>query len=183
MNRRVLITGLALAVFGLASWWWLGQQREAPADAERPRRPDAFFRQLDALRHDESGRPVMRVLAAHAEHYPDDSWIYLREVKARSEQADARPWRLSADAGRLSDDGARLDAQGNVLLVRENDGGAPLTLAAEQLSVDSEAKLATSESVVVISQGPSRIRGRGLRASLADDHIWLENEVEAWFEK
>lgn len=183
MNRRLLVTALVLAGFGLASWWWLGQQRDASPEAERPRRPDAFFRQLDALRHDESGQPVMRVLAERAEHFPDDSWIYLYDVRARSEQSEGLPWRLSADAGRMSDDGARLDVQGNVLLLREADAGQPLQLAAERLSVDSEAKLATSDSVVVISQGPSRIRGRGLRASLADDHIRLENEVEAWFEK
>lgn len=184
MNRSVLAAGLVLATFGLATWWWLGLQRETPVKPERVRQPDAFFRELDALRHDEAGRPVMRVLAAQARHYPDDSWIYLDDVHARSESGnEGLPWRLSADRGRLNENGAKLEAQGDVRLIREEPAGEPLQLATERLFVDSEAKLATSDSVVVISQGPSRIRGRGLRASLADDHIRLENEVEAWFEK
>lgn len=183
MNRRVVMAILLLAAFGLATWWWLSRQHDTAADTAVARHPDAYFRQLDALRHDAAGRPGMRVRAEYAEHFPDDPWIHLQGVDARGAAGTDLPWRLSADRGRLSDDGAHLEVEGNVRLVREEEGTVPLRLAAERLSVDSEKKLATSDTVVTVSQGSSRIRGRGLRASLADEHIRLENEVEAWFEK
>lgn len=177
-----IAAGIGLALLGLATWWWLNQQRAVAPEAERPRHPDSYFNQLDAVRHNEAGEAEMRVQAVYAEHFENEPWIYLRDIVATGLALEAPGWQLTAQRGRMSDGGTRLEAHGDVVMTRQDKGRAPLRLETDSLRVDTDAQLATSDSVVVVSQGTSRVRGRGLRATLQDDRLRLEHDVEAYYE-
>jgi lipopolysaccharide export system protein LptC len=177
-------TAIGLAALGLGSWWWLSEQRAGEPVTERVRQPDSYFRQLDALRHDANGNPEMRLTATYAEHFEDESGIFLHDFAAEGGLLPDEPgWRLSAARGHVSDDGVELDASGDVLLVRDNDGAAPMRIETQALSVNTETRLAVTDELVLITQGAGRVRGRGMRASLQDDHLRLEQDVEAHYEK
>lgn len=179
--KRRLLAGAVLATLGLGSWWWLNQQREAPEVAERPRQPDSWFRDLDAIRHDPAGRPEVRIQARYAEHFEDENWIYLHDFIALG-LADDADWQVTGQRGRVTDDGDELEAHGNVVMTRR-DRAVPLQLETEALFVNMQTRLAVSEERVVISRGASRMTGIGMRASLEDDYLVLEQDVEAFYEK
>lgn len=178
-----IAAGAALALLGFATWWWLDQQRAVAPEVERPRHPDSYFKRLDAVRHDEAGQAEMRVQAAYAEHFEDEPWIYLEDIFATGLAAATPGWQLRAQRGRMSDDGTELEAHGDVVMTRQDEGRAALRMETDSLWVNTDSELATTDSVVLISQGASRIRGRGLRAALQDDRLQLEHDVEAYYEK
>ena len=180
--RRRLQAGIVLAALGLGSWWWLNQHREMPDAIERPRQPDSYFRDFNAIRHGPSGQPEMRIHARYAEHFEDENWIHLHDLKASGVTEGAEDWELTARRGRASEDGSELEANGDVVLIRR-DGPTPLRLETETLHVNTETQLAASSERVVISRGASRITGIGMRASLESDHLELERNVEAFYEK
>ncbi|HEX6929412.1 MAG TPA: LPS export ABC transporter periplasmic protein LptC [Gammaproteobacteria bacterium] len=168
----------ALALIGLGSWWWLSMQRDTAETAVAPPQPDAYFRELVVVRHDQQGQPEMRVTAEYAEHFENESWIHLRMLEAKS-AANEPGWRLTARTGRLSDDGVHLEARGDVMLARSGDGSSEMRLRTESLSVNTDTQLAVTDDHVVISQGTGSVSGRGMRASLDDDYLRLEADVEA----
>lgn len=178
---RVFTVAL-LAALGYASWWWLNEQQTVDATgAEGARDPDSYFRDLELVRHDAAGRPEMRVAAAYAEHFRDAAWVHLVDLEARGLEAGP-DWRLLAEHGRLADDGGELEAWDNVVLTRRTDnGGDGMRLETERLTVNMEAETAMTDEPVAILQGSSRITGRGLWVSLADDRLRIESNVEAHY--
>lgn len=181
LSSRAL-TVLVLAVVGVGSWWWLKEQREQREAGVAQRHPDSYFVALDVVRHDERGNPELQLNAEYAEHFENEPWIHLRHFDATGLTAES-DWRLRADAGRLSDDGVHLNAQGNVVLGRAANAVGDMTLRTEQLSINTDTQIAETRAPVTISQGNSRISGRGLWASLDDDRVRLESEVRAHYEK
>lgn len=181
--QRRLLGLLALAALGLVSWWWLDKQRQQVIEVEKPRQPDAYFRDLDAERHDETGAAAVRVEARYAEHFEDEPWIHLHDLRAHGANADGEPWQLTAERGRLNDDGTELEARGNVRLRRESGKAAAMLLETESLHVNTKTEVVTSDTTVLISQGASRVRGRGMFADLRNDRLQLQEDVEAYYEK
>ncbi|MBW3566587.1 MAG: LPS export ABC transporter periplasmic protein LptC [Proteobacteria bacterium] len=171
-----------LAVVGIGSWWWLSEQREEIAIDDQPRHPDSYFRNLDVVRHGIDGKGEMRVNAEYAEHFENDAWVHLRAIDATG-LADGPDWRLRANEGRLSDDGVQLEARGDVVLSRPGENTAGMQLRTDTLSVNTDAQIATTKDSVLITQGGSEISGRGMWASLADDYLRLESDVEAYYAK
>lgn len=180
-SRALVI--MVLAAAGVASWWWLGEQRAvAPAVTETPRHPDSYFRDLDLTGHDVNGRPDMHVTATYAEHFEDEPWIHLHDLRARSAE-DGPVWQLTAERGRMTDDGVTLETWGNVVLVRGDADDTPMQLHTERLTVNTETELAVTDAAVRITHGTGEISGRGLRVSLADDRMEIESDVEARYGK
>lgn len=178
------IAVLALALLGVGTWWWLDRHRDDRPATIAERHPDSYFRALDIVRHDAQGRPEIRVQADYAEHFEDQAWIDLENLVATGLVAGP-DWRLEADFGRLSDDGTELEAWGDVLLtrLRGGTGESPMRLATERLTVNTQTETATTDQAVTITQGAGVMSGRGLWASLADDRLRLEADVEARYGK
>ena len=178
--RIPALLALALAAFG--SWWWLGEQRESVGQTAVVRHPDSYFKQSEVLRHDATGQPELQVKATYAEHFENEPWVHLREMVAEG-VAEGPAWRLTADEGRLTDDGIHLEARGDVRLSRRGDGEGQMQLRSETLSVNTETQVARTTDQVTIVQGSGEITGRGLWASLADDRLRIESNVEARYGK
>lgn len=176
---RALVVLLLLAA-GAASWWWLGEQRAVAPVADTPRHPESYFRELDVIRHGEDGKPEMRLEAAYAESFEDETWIHLRDLRAHG--MDKAGWLLIAGRGRMSEDGVLLEVRDNVQLLRmEND--SEMQLRTDALDVNTETEIATTAAAVTITHGSGEISGRGLWVSLADDRLRIESEVEARYGK
>lgn len=175
---RVLTIAI-LATLGYASWWWLDRQEQDTAEQpDAARTPDSYFRELSLVRHDESGDPETSVRAKYAEHFEDEAWIYLQDLEASGLVAGP-DWRLTARNGRLDDAGEQLEAWNEVVLARRSGDG--IRLETERLTVDMQQELATTDEPVAIVDGQARITGRGLWASLADDRLRIESNVEAHY--
>lgn len=178
---RLLV--VVLAVAGLASWWWLGKQRAVEsASVDMPRQPDSYFRDLVVTGHDAEGQPDMYIEAGYAEHFEEEPWVHLRDLRATS-ATEGPGWRLVAQRGRMSDDGVNLETWGDVVLTRGEESGDPMQLRTDRLQVNTDTQLAVTDAAVLITHGASRITGAGLWVSLADDRLRIESDVEARYEK
>lgn len=186
MKDKRKLFGLVLAVFAGLSFWWLALQDsdQAQAPAAAARLPDSYFNGLNIVSHGEDGKPVSRLQAAHATHFPDDPLIYLEDLRTRGLEANDS-WILKATHGKFNPDTDILNASGTVRLSRlgEQSGSVPAVLSTDKLEFDAQAERATTDSPVEITQGKSHVRGIGLVADLGNNHIEIPARVEARYEE
>lgn len=180
MRDRRWIIGLILALIAAISWFWQGRQEQSPEALRTAAQklPDSFFETMEIVSHNEDGAPVSRLQAAEATHYPEEDVVHLKQVLARSLDPDSN-WELRSAAGKLWPENNRLLASEGAKLSQTGGEGTPIVIESESLLLDSGNETVTTDDLVVISQGRSAIRGKGLIGSLRDNRIVISSSVEA----
>lgn len=173
---------LALVCVAVAalSYWAFEQLRPDEADGAGglAHYPQYYMENFSALGMDQDGAPKHRLEAVYMAHYPQDDTSELRQPRLELFRAGKPPVLISADKGWVMSDNDIILLKGNVRLRREDAGGAPLTLLAEDARLLVGAEYAETARPVRLSYGRMVTEADGLRAYLAEERMELTGNVQ-----
>lgn len=174
---------MPLIVLGTISavTFWLSQQAlqgdltEARAPAHRP---DVIADNFVVRRYDETGRLKYRLEAPKLVHYPDTDSSEVRAPILITYRANAAPITVSADQALVTAKGETVYLTENVKIVSPSGNSRPDLIARmPDLTVETEAGLASTASPVEITQGMSQVRGIGMHIDNNAATITLDAQV------
>lgn len=194
MERRSVLSLLALLCAALASGALLYRSREAPAPTvETPRLGIGYYAQDAKLRGTgDDGHILYRISAATIVQEPADGQVQLNNVAVDYDPATDAPWRLTAAQGSIAEGGKMIALSGDVVAATHNvrhegrqegrqevDNPAALsaTIRTDYLELDPATRIAATDRKVVIEYAGSTIQAIGLRAMLRDDRLELLSAV------
>jgi lipopolysaccharide export system protein LptC len=145
---------------------WLNQLLQAPtarADGNRRHDPDLIVENFNARKLGDDGRVLYTLAARKMVHYPDDDSALLETVKVEAYEPRQPRMMITADHGRLEQGGERVLIEGNVVIVRDDDGkNAAARVTTDKLLVLPDAGIARTQSEVTLESPSGRVVAQGL---------------------
>ncbi|WP_153111492.1 LPS export ABC transporter periplasmic protein LptC [Propionivibrio limicola] len=172
-----ILAALAVLTF------WLRYATDLPSehsDGKFRHDPDYVIGDAQLRKLDENGVLQYTLNAKEIHHYPDDDSTDLRQPHLVYQKAQKPTVTMSADQGRLSQDNERVDLTGNVRVLRAaTPKDAELVLTTTELTVLPDDEKAFTDKPVLITQGPSWIKGVGLHIDQRAQTYVLQSQATA----
>lgn len=169
----VLALGLALALVAVIS---LRYSTEGPLPElvkVLPEGVDVSLQDIDYT-HIEEGRARWRLTAKQVDRQSDSGVLGLVEPRLRFyDEHGESGGLLQANQGDVSDDYQRVKLRGDVVLKKSVD----YTVYTESLDYDHATQLATTDELVRVVSGRTRLEGRGLVFDLKQNRLQLKANV------
>ena len=184
MNARVWLLLLALGLTAAGTWWLLRQVTPPLAQKPAPpsHTPDYYFTGATVTTLDKQGKPKAILTAPRMLHHPDDDSVEIFAPRIEYFQAGGPPWHVQADHGLLPSGGKLVDLDGHVTMQRQaSNGGAPLIIHTDRMSVNLDTNIAVTSDPVEILQGTSRVTAVGMQAFLNGNRLVLETSVRGYY--
>lgn len=177
MGKLHYFTALLLIILlAIVSGWIFESIENTPLlTREKPRHdPDYFLKNFTATSMDESGKPTYKLKAQHLEHYPDDNSMKLDAPLFSFYANNIKNWTARADQAFFLQDSKIIHLKGNVVLhqiLSKKKNNTPMTLTADQLTIEPEKNLAHTKSSIKLTQGLNTIQAIGMRADMNKNRI------------
>lgn len=177
MSKLHYLTALLLIVLlAVVSGWIFESIEKSPILTKEKVRhePDYFLKNFTSTTMDDTGKPAYQVKADHLEHYPDDDSMKLQKPKFSFYKDNVKTWTAEANEALVLNNNEKIKLKGNVTLKQipdSNKNNVPMTLKAEQLTIEPERNIAHTKSKVKLSQGKSYIQAIGMRADINKNKI------------
>lgn len=173
----VLLVGLLSIFLGRR-----GTEREAAAPTRQPLQPGYYMTDARIAELGPDGRPVYRVEADSIVQNPQDSSIVMKDLALAYRAGNAQEWTLTAQSGYVPPGSRTIDLSGDVRIVGQpRPADKPGIIRTEQLSVDPQTDVASTQSRVDIEWDRGRLSAVGLQADLNDERLRLESSVHGRF--
>ena len=186
MNWRAIAT-LALLAGALISGWMMWQQRDrGGATGPIGKRPDYVVHDFQATVLDKEGRESFTVNAPKLERDPDVRTMQIATPQFHippREGSQASAWQINSQSGWVSEKADEVRLQGGVHAQSTNADGKPVKIVTEELNVFPDARRATSEAQVTLTQPGLILNGHGLEADLDAQRVTLQNNIKARYER
>jgi lipopolysaccharide export system protein LptC len=177
MGKLHYFTALLLIILlAVVSGWIFESIENTPLlTNEKPRHdPDYFLKNFTATTMDEKGKPAYKLKAQHLEHYPDDNSMKLEHPLFSFYENNIKSWTAKADQAFVLQDSKIIHFKGNVVLhqiLSAKKNNTPMTLTADQLTIEPEKNLAHTKSNIKLTQGRNTIQAVGMRADMNKKRI------------
>ena len=178
-NKRLI--GLSAVVVLVLLAWWMQQDEEFSRSLERidGRIPDYYLKDFQVTVMDETGRLAHRLDGRSLNHFAEDDTADLSQPLLRLYRDDGRVWVMQSRVAKAFDGGDYLLLEGEVEVHREAAAGVPrLEMTSRDLWVYPERQYAESDEEVVVREGVSTTRGRGVQIDLAGARLSLMSAVQ-----
>jgi LPS export ABC transporter protein LptC len=182
MSRTLRTASLFVGLLSLAVVTWIYALPEQD-DSEQTRSPTTlsrgyFLRDAVLLGTDSSGHVYYRVFAGSVERSQANNDLVLERVRVEYEPEAEIHWNLSADHGRATSDRQFIHLKDRVRLSSTGpDIRDPTVVETEDLQLDVEKSIASTEALVAIVTGRTRFEAMGLEANLKSDYLRLHSNV------
>ncbi len=182
MNRLNLLLILIAVLLVAAYAGWLletfrGETRQG--EQARPHVPDYFLERFAITVYGPDGRPRHTLRGERGEHFADDGSIELVQPRLTVRET-APPWQVQAEHGRILQGGDRIDLGGPVSARRAAHDGQPvLHLQTRDLRVWPPQRRAETTAAAVLTAGPHRLSGTGMRLDWGHQRLVLLANVES----
>jgi lipopolysaccharide export system protein LptC len=187
---RLVAWSPVLLLGGLAglTYWLDAQVQPAPAHRDGSTRhdPDLFLQDFRAITFDAQGRPSQVLMAAKADHFPDNDTAELADPHLAITQPGQPKLTITADRGVVSGDREHGDFAGHVRVLRDADTApakpgdepaGPITLTTSQLHVLTHEERMTTDQPVTIEEPRGIIEGRGLAFDNKTKRARIQSQV------
>lgn len=172
-TAAILLLLAAALVSGWALWHQSGADLPVVAGNGRP---DYVLHDFELVALDDEGHESFTLRAPSMLRTPDERSMRMATPVFLLPDRDERYWRVTAREGWISPDGDELRLLGDVT-VASPPGERKVGMNTEQLNVYPDRDLATSATLVTITQPGSILRGRGLETDLASKRYVLKSQV------
>lgn len=174
---------IALVVLAGGTVWLerVTRDERPPSRAEMRRTPDITAEQTRLISFDASGRQRYELLAERVVNFPHSNLTELEQPRLRY-ASNGRELRISARAAVVSDGGDEVFLTGDVRAHREATAdAAAMSFASESLRLWPDQERAETHDPVVLTQGTTTARAKGLRSDnlfgtldlLGDVHVHM----------
>lgn len=177
MKKQGLLSLTGIALLALIVLMTLHEWDYAtpPAPDQRPDVPTLVLEQLNATRHDESGKPVYRITASGLAWFEVTNRSTLEAPLVEMFGNKGR-WLITAKKGEMRQSEKIIDLQDEVRAQREGD--APLSLETARLVYHAEGERLVIPAAVVIHHEGGETRAGQLEADLKNGVITMADGVE-----
>lgn len=179
MNYR-LVLGLVLLAAAAVSGWslWRNRVTEEVARADSGR-SEYVLRDFELTALDRSGKESFTLRAPLLRETPGASTMELTTPLFLLPDEQGKYWEVRSKTGWVSQDREEIRLRGDVHAQSPEGDPRPVEMRTERLTVYPGTNRATSDAVVTITQPGSILRGRGLRADLAEKRYELLSQVHS----
>ncbi|MFO7993694.1 MAG: LPS export ABC transporter periplasmic protein LptC [Marinobacter sp.] len=178
--------GLAGAIVALLFLLWQSDDPSEPIDAESLRgesEPDGFVVNGHYLSYDESGRLTTRFRSPRIEQFEGRSETIMNSPRATLYgEEGSPPWQVQASEGRFLEADDLVHLTGDVRVIREADGGRPLTLTTTALTLNNSERTVYTDKPVELTDAVSLTTATGMKAWIDDRILELDSQVEGRYE-
>lgn len=182
MNARVYAV-TALLLLAAASFWLRDTAPEDPSNPQQRPLNDGYY-VLDALISDtnETGQLIYSLRAARIDHVPADGSVQLTDLSVLYSGDAQDNWNIEARRGFMGAARDHLQLRGDVRISSARaDELQPTTIRTEQLDLDINRNVASSEQTVRIQLGDGELTANGMTADLNAKTIDLLADVRGSF--
>jgi lipopolysaccharide export system protein LptC len=154
--------------------------RGGPANSNGKTRhdPDAIAENFNIVRFDQNGKVKYRLIAPYMEHYPDDDSSLMNSPTFVSHRPDGPPVILASRHGKASAGGDVVFLWEDVLAHRDSTTEQlGMDARMPDLTIQSEAGFAFTESPVDITRGNSWLKGIGMYIDNNNSTFVLQSQV------
>lgn len=178
---------IALVVFLAGLTTWLNQFGGEPRlldDSGFEHEPDYIVEHFAATAFDPQGHPRYRLAAANMIHYMDDDTTSLAAPRFELSVPGSPRMQAVARRGVVSSNGEHVHLLEQVIITRAAAGMAPAAvMTTEYLHITPELEQLRSHKDVLLRQGASQIRARGLFADGKRLTLELHGQVRGVYER
>ncbi len=177
MSKLHYLTALLLIILlAIVSGWVFESIEKNPVlTTKKPRHdPDYFLKDFTATTMDKTGKPAYQVKARYLEHFPDDNSMKLQQPLFSFYENNIKSWTAQANEAVILQKNEIIHLKGKVVLkqlLSSNKNALPMTLTAEQLTIEPEQNLAHTTSKIKLIQGNNSIQAIGMRADMNKNRI------------
>jgi len=163
--------------------YWLDAQVQAPSarrDGSSRHDPDLCLQDFKAITFDAQGRPRETLLAARAEHFPDDDSAELTKPSLALSETGQPTLTITADRGKMDGDRNQGDFIGNVSVERveapaNGNDGAPAKASSGASGKAGDAGAAKANDTA--DQGPVKLVTESLHVTTRDQRVQTDRAV------
>ncbi|HTP38032.1 MAG TPA: LPS export ABC transporter periplasmic protein LptC [Steroidobacteraceae bacterium] len=184
--RAALLLVLAILV-ALVLWLWQGgDSSQGPATVAAPVTAHGYSATNAVLvQTDDQGQVEYHVTATRIDRATPDSDIALTQPTmdyvSREQDNSRGTWQISAQRGIIPAGTRQIDLTGNVVAHGQPVGQpGEIHLATQQLHVDLDQEVATSDAEVNLDWRGSQLRGRGMHATLNGEKLVMNSDVHGY---
>lgn len=181
--RTLALAGTIVALLFLL---WQSDEPSEPIDAESLRgesEPDGFVVNGHYLSYDETGRLTTRFRSPRIEQFEGRSETVMNSPRATLYgEEGSPPWQVQASEGRFLEADDLVHLTGDVRVIREADGGRPLTLTTTALTMNNSERTVYTDKPVELTDAVSLTTATGMKAWIDDRILELDSQVEGRYE-
>ncbi|GAA5194434.1 LPS export ABC transporter periplasmic protein LptC [Ferrimonas gelatinilytica] len=180
--KRELLAGLLLLTMAAGLYWRSLNTGSDQTVLSPETEPDFIARSLRTRAYDSSGRLNAEIAADQMQHFQDDALTeFARPVYLLYPEGGDGVWKIQSEAGQLQQNRYLLLEQ--EVVVTAIEPGEPLqTIHTDQLALDLETMVMTTESMIRAEGNTFTLQARGLWADLNTNRIELKDRVSATYE-
>ena len=175
----LLVALLTLAVLVLR----IGARDDGAAGPlARPETPRYYLKNARVTEFGADGAVRYELAADRATEDPGAGTVLLETVTIDYLAEPARRWHVAAERGHLSQGAPVVELEGNVELTGRGEGLLdPAVLRSPSLSLDTDARVASTAAQVELDFGRHSLHAQGLQADLKGETLRLESSVNGRF--
>ncbi|NMT65180.1 LPS export ABC transporter periplasmic protein LptC [Marinobacter orientalis] len=177
---------LAATVVALFFLLWQSDDPSEPTEAADLRgesEPDGFVVNGHFLSYDETGRLTTRFRSPRIEQFESRNETVMDSPRATlyGEEGDP-PWQVQATRGRFLEADELVHLTGNVKVIRQAEGGSPLTLTTTALTMNNRDRTVYTDEPVQLTDALGLTTATGMKAWIDERILELESQVEGRYE-
>jgi lipopolysaccharide export system protein LptC len=181
-NARVLAYAALLGVVALLTQWllWLDRPGDRGDTFVGPPRSDYVATDYVLVARNPQGAFAFSATGPRAVRHPFLGSFDLETPHLKFKDSERNDWDGDSKTGWVSKDGAVVKLAGAVELrrkARPTPKVEPLVIASEHLTTYTDRREVVTDDPVTITEPGSILRGTGMRAQLAQQHLELKSSV------
>jgi lipopolysaccharide export system protein LptC len=178
-SSQIFIIGLLALLAGLTFWLDKGQSvDEARTDSKQRHDPDAMADNFVMRRFDETGVVKYRLSAPHMKHFPDDDSSVLTNPTLTTYRPESPPVTILAKNAVSTSKGSTVFMWEDVSITRAaTPERQEMVARMPDLTAQTEAGFAFTDSPVEITQGESWVKGVGAFLDNNTSILTLQSQV------
>lgn len=178
-SSQIFIIGLLALLAGLTFWLDKGQSvDEAKTDSKQRHDPDAMADNFVMRRFDETGVVKYRLSAPHMKHFPDDDSSVLTNPTLTTYRPESPPVTILAKNAVSTSKGSTVFMWEDVSITRAaTPERQEMVARMPDLTAQTEAGFAFTDSPVEITQGESWVKGVGAFLDNNTSILTLQSQV------
>jgi len=176
MAKLHYLTALLLVSFlAIISGWVFQSIENRPILTKEKLRhdPDYFLKNFTATTMNQKGQPAYQVKATQLKHFPDNDSMELQQPLFSFYENNIKTWTAQANEALVTQDNNKINLKGDVILsqVLSSDKNLPITLTAEQLTIEPKKNIAHTKSKIKLHRGNNTIQSVGMKANMNKNRI------------
>ena len=178
--RKLLVPLLVAIIAGLSIWLFQDQPDKGPVVTSHTQgAPDSFMENFTTQVLDAQGKLQYQLQATHMAHYAEDNHSELSQPKFIAYRPDGSRWTLVANSGQSLDGSQLIMLNGVVILKRQANDAAPVTLEirTRDVTIRPADDYAETEQHTTIIRKEGTLKTTGLQVHFREGQIQLLSQV------